>query len=337
LNNNPLVCICIPNYNNEATLSETLDSIVNQTYKNIIIKIFDNASTDNSIDILREYEKRYSNIKVFQNEKNIGGEANFTKCIENMEGEYSAIFHSDDVYLSTIVEEQVNALLQYDISAVFVNANQINFKGEYIGKQFYPPEFKNNDFISLTFDELFDLTLKYGNFLTCPSCMAETNIYKNKIKYWNGKDFNTSADLDVWFRFSQYKKIGLINKYLMSYRLSTESYSYNSARVRTKRHDLFLVLDYYINLRGEYNKMDYNLLILKDNTEIVFNKLVKKDYDINEYKLDVFNLKNIKSVIRNKRILKYYIFALIIKLVITTGLKNNNFAITLLCKIRFRK
>ena len=40
MNNQPLVCICIPNYNNEKTISETLDSLVNQTYKNIIIKIF---------------------------------------------------------------------------------------------------------------------------------------------------------------------------------------------------------------------------------------------------------------------------------------------------------
>ena len=38
MNNQPLVCICIPNYNNEKTISETLDSLVNQTYKNIIIK-----------------------------------------------------------------------------------------------------------------------------------------------------------------------------------------------------------------------------------------------------------------------------------------------------------
>lgn len=61
----PLVCICIPNYNNEKTIAETLDSLLNQTYKNIIIKVFDNASIDKSRQIIEMYASRYPNIHVF--------------------------------------------------------------------------------------------------------------------------------------------------------------------------------------------------------------------------------------------------------------------------------
>ena len=129
MSSNPLVCICIPNYNNEKTIAETLDSLIAQTYDNIIIKVFDNASTDSSIEILNEYSRKHHNIHVYKNEKNIGGEANFTKCIENMEGEYSAIFHSDDVYFSTIIEEQV-ALLHDNKDIVAVSTNALRLNGD---------------------------------------------------------------------------------------------------------------------------------------------------------------------------------------------------------------
>lgn len=49
------------------------------------------------------------NIQIFQNETNIGGEANFTKCIQNLEGEFGA----DDLYTSTMVAEQVQFLTKY--------------------------------------------------------------------------------------------------------------------------------------------------------------------------------------------------------------------------------
>ena len=337
MNKNPLVCICIPNYNNENTISETLDSIINQTYKNIIIKVFDNASTDESINILRKYENNHSNIQVFQNDTNIGGEANFTKCIQNMEGEYSAIYHADDVYMPTIIEEQVNALSSNDISAIFVNANQINENGVIIGKQFYPTEFTDKNFLKLNFNELFYLTLKYGNFLTCPSCMAKTSIYKIEIKSWNGNDFHTSADLDVWLRFSQNKEIGIINRCQMNYRLSTSSYSYSNAKLRTKRHDLFLVLNFYMKKLSMEKNNYYNLLLLKDNSEIVFNKLMKQEFNLDSYYLDIFNINNFINAVNNKRLFKYYLFAISLKLLIAIGLKKNNYFLGLLYKIRFKK
>jgi len=337
LSNQSLVCICIPCYNNESTILLTLDSILNQSYKNVIIKVFDNASTDGSLAILKAYEKQHKNIKVFQREVNIGAEANFTACIQNMEGDYSAIFHSDDIYSPGIIEEEVKALEDNDISAVFVNAKQIDVDNEVIGSQFLPPEFNGKYFFELEFEELFGLTLKYGNFLTCPSCMAKTEVFKDTIKAWNGKDFKSSADLDIWFRFSRFKKIGVINKYLMNYRLTTSSYSYRNAQLRTVRHDLFLVLDHYIKKSSKRYGHDYNLLILKDNSEIIFNKMLKKEYSIGKYKLDVFNLNNFIRAINNKRILKFYLFAFVLRVSIILGLNKNSLFQNILYKIRFRK
>lgn len=63
INKQPLVSILIPNYNYAKYLQHCLDSVVNQTYKNIEIIIQDNASTDNSYEIMLEYQKNILKVK----------------------------------------------------------------------------------------------------------------------------------------------------------------------------------------------------------------------------------------------------------------------------------
>ncbi len=323
MNSKPLVCICIPSYNNENTISETLGSILNQTYKNIIIKIFDNASTDASIEIIKEYENKYNNIQLFKNEKNIGGEANFTKCIEGLEGDYGAIYHADDIYESIIVETQVKYLSKNDISAVFVRADLIDDNGNNIGEQFFPKELKNKSYHQFDFNQLFTLILKYDNFLITPSVMAKVDIYKNKIKSWNGTKFKTSADLDVWLRFSEVKEIGLITDKLMSYRLSTASFSYRTKFSRVVTRDMFLVIGHYLNKYNDYGfeKSDYEFLKFKDNLLITGNKILNKN-DVLSSEISLFNFRVFSKIFFNQQKFKIYLYGIFLKIFIALG-KNN--------------
>ena len=57
----PLVCICIPHFNYKNTISQTLDTLLKQTYQNIIIKVFDNVSNDGSWEIIIGYAGRCRN------------------------------------------------------------------------------------------------------------------------------------------------------------------------------------------------------------------------------------------------------------------------------------
>lgn len=321
--NKPLVCICIPNYNNEKTISETLDSLLNQTYKNIVIKIFDNASTDNGMIILKSYQAKYDNIHVFQNEANIGGEANFTRCIENMGGEFGAIFHADDLYDSTMVEIQVNYLLANDISAVFVRAKLINEHSKNIGEQFFPSELTKEKYYEFDFENLFPLILKYDNFLITPSVMARVDIYQNQIKAWSGEKFKTSSDLDVWLKFSEIKKVGLITDKLISYRMSPASYSYRIKYNRFERRDMFLVIDYYLeNYKNKsFNLPDYEFLKFKDQLLIV-NNLILNDKTVDTKMIQLLNTSVLQKVFLDKQKFKIYCFAIIIKLLIYLNLKQ---------------
>ena len=106
-NKQPLVSICIPTYNVEKTIAETLNSIIDQTYKNLEIVISENASTDNTLSLLDKFND--PRIKIYRTSKTIIAEQNFSRCIELATGDYIAIFHADDLYNSNMVEKQVQA------------------------------------------------------------------------------------------------------------------------------------------------------------------------------------------------------------------------------------
>ncbi|WP_232473267.1 glycosyltransferase family 2 protein [Brachyspira sp. SAP_772] len=93
------VSVVIPVYNVEPYLRECLDSVINQTLKEIEIICIDDRSTDNSYQILEEYAKKDSRIRIFQNEKNSGAGKSRNKGINNSKGEYIGFIDSDD-YIS---------------------------------------------------------------------------------------------------------------------------------------------------------------------------------------------------------------------------------------------
>jgi hypothetical protein len=127
------------------------------------------------------------------------------------------------------------------------------------------------------------LTFKYGNFITCPSVLVKTQAYLENIKVWNGGQFKTSADLDVWLRLAKVGDLVAIRKKLIRYRVADASFSYRIAKVRVARHDIFLVLDQYKNAE---NINDYNFLILKDQAIRSLNIIRSKKYDV-EFPSDI--------------------------------------------------
>lgn len=314
IDNSPLVCICIPCYNNENTVIDTLNSIHEQTYKNLIVKIFDNGSTDASVLLIKEWVLDKTGFHLFENGTNIGAEQNFNKCFDNAEGKYLAVFHSDDVYHNDIVEKQVAFLEKNkNCSAVSTLARRIDGKGNLLPKPNYPQVFLDKDITQYDFDNLLKLTLEYGNLITCPSVMARTEIIQNKIKNWRFDHFATSSDLDVWLRLAKEGGFGVIKEYLMSYRSSEASYSFRTQK-DTKINDLYLVLDFHLaenpdaaknsDLIWSYN-FKYNQNVFLAN----IRKMLLGQDDFFSYRALGFNLK----LSYFKYLLKKSIIPLIIK------------------------
>lgn len=100
----PKVSIIIPVYNVEEYLKECLDSVINQTLKDIEIVCVNDCSTDNSLDILEEYAKNDGRIVIIQNEKNSGLSYSRNVGIKAAQGEYIQFLDSDDYLLEDTVE-----------------------------------------------------------------------------------------------------------------------------------------------------------------------------------------------------------------------------------------
>lgn len=113
----PKVSVIIPIYNAEKYLSECLDSVVNDNLKEIEIVCIDNDSTDNSLQILKEYASNDSRIKIIKNENNLGIFANRAKGVLAARGKYILHLDSDDELLPNIVEKvyEIAEIEQADI------------------------------------------------------------------------------------------------------------------------------------------------------------------------------------------------------------------------------
>ena len=274
---NKQVTICVPTFNSEQTLAATLNSLLGQSYSNIKIIVFDNCSTDNTLGVVRELQRNHKNLEVIESAFNIGAEGNFTRCMQVSDSDYTAIFHADDIYLKDMIEEQVRILEKGQHVAVATHALTIDMNENVTGERFIPVELGGDEFSTLSFKKLLNLTFKYGNFITCPSVLIKSDILKNQIKRWKGAEYKTSADLDVWLRLSKIGDIAFIPKAFMKYRVAEASISFNLKKVRVARHDLFLVLDEYLDNASSEDKKGYEFLALKDSGLRLFNLLRSKN------------------------------------------------------------
>ena len=107
----PKVSIIVPVYNEEEYVSTCLISLINQTLDDIEIILIDDNSTDNSLNILLDYAKKYPNIKVYHNEKNIGQGASRNRGLSLATGEYIGFVDSDDYIRNTMYEDMYKAVL----------------------------------------------------------------------------------------------------------------------------------------------------------------------------------------------------------------------------------
>ena len=103
-----LVSIIMPSYNTGKYISESIESVIAQTYKKWELIIVDDCSNDLTIKVVQKYLKEYSNIFFIQLEKNSGAAAARNKGIEEAQGEYIAFIDSDDLWEKNKFECQIN-------------------------------------------------------------------------------------------------------------------------------------------------------------------------------------------------------------------------------------
>ncbi|MCS6757708.1 MAG: glycosyltransferase family 2 protein [Candidatus Devosia euplotis] len=316
----PLVCICVPTFNSETTIAQTLQSILAQTYDNMVVHVVDNCSTDATLDVVRGFAD--PRIAVHENSVNVGGEGNFNRCIALATGEFTALFHADDVYEPEMVERQV-AFFKANPTAggVFTQARLIDQVSAEIGVLNLPADLCDTGPL-YDFPRIFKAVLKYSNFMICPSFMARTTVYQNDIVRWRGELFASSADLDVWLRVLERHPCGILPEHLMNYRISRQQWS-AGVRNNTGRADFFLVTDHYLAkpevaaLLNDDDKSNVERLERRDRAMRAVNTLIAGDTESAQtLSAGLFSLAGIRNAFQNRRDLLTLVLGTLVNLAV---------------------
>lgn len=270
-NKDVLVSICIPTYNNANYIGKTLDSLINQTHTNIEIIVNDNASTDNTREVVLEKQQQDDRIIYNRNEENLGYVGNIKAAVAIARSEYLAIFHSDDIYDDTIIEKELALLLENDNRAA-VMTNLKSFYGEDlttlhdhpIYDRFTKLRIYNKKLNAFTggLKEFGPIFAEFGNIFVCPTLLCRKSVYLETEGYTN--EYPSNEDFDLWIKIlKKGYEIGMLYEPLLKYR-----------HTATQGSALY-------SKSGEMDAM-YRVLedFKQDNEELFQNKEVLKAYNI---------------------------------------------------------
>lgn len=181
MNSQELVSIIVPVYNTESYLEKCLNSILNQTYKNIEVIIIDDGSTDNSYKILQEFQNKDKRIILLQQDNSGQGVAR-NKGIEVSKGKYIFFVDSDDKVTENMVEEMVLEIekTNSDFSS-FLIAFEDSKSQKIYKKKFNSTILKNEEIYQNTL-EIKDIFSVPWNKIYKRKFLVDNEIYFPKIK-----------------------------------------------------------------------------------------------------------------------------------------------------------
>lgn len=228
---NPLVSIIMPAYNAERFIGESIESVINQTYKNWELLVINDFSNDSTKDIIEDYCKKDKRIKLLEQEKNKGVVKARNRGINESKGKYIAFLDSDDLWKNNKLEIQIRYMEANRIYMTYTGYSYISESGNFI-KEIYIPK-KLNYKQALKGNQIGCLTVvinksKIGNF-EMPNLKHEDyatwlSILKNDIvahgilenlaKYRKVNNSVSSNKLKTiiwtWKIFRKNEKIGIV-------------------------------------------------------------------------------------------------------------------------------
>ena len=258
------VSICVPFYNREKYLGETIKSILDQTYKDFELILIDDCSSDNSYKLAQSFTD--PRIKLFRNFEKLGAPENFNRCIELAKGELIAIYHSDDIYEKTIVEEEAFQFQNHPrLGAVFAMAHSIDSIDNIIGELYLDKKFKGRDHIDfrMFFHSYFESD---KGSLVCPTAMIPRKVY-DEIGMYDSKNYQCTFDYDLYFRILEKYPIKILEKKLIKYRIHDEQDTKKLKKKGIEPQEFYKLFNKFSRSPLLINKVDSRLFKLLKKSE----------------------------------------------------------------------
>jgi glycosyltransferase involved in cell wall biosynthesis len=211
---NPSVTIYITNYNYGAYLEQAIQSVLNQTFTDYELIIIDDGSTDDSKDIIGQYQKQKNVYTVFQENRGLNASNNIALNLSR--GKYIIRLDADDYFVPQAIELMVSELNRnQDHALVFPDYYHVDEKGNII------EEIKRHDFTN-------DVSL-YDQPAHGACTMIRTEILKSIGGY--DEEFNRQDGYDIWLKISRLYSVKNISLPLFYYRQHQKSITKNEDKL----------------------------------------------------------------------------------------------------------
>lgn len=221
----PFFSIITPVYNCEKTLYQTLDSILSQTFEDYELVLVNDFSSDDTINIINDYKKKFKQITIINNIKNIGVAESRNIGIKNAAGIYIAFLDGDDIWMPDKLEKQKSLIENTNCDICCTSYDFIDENSQKIKNTYVVPEYID-----------YEILLKQ-NYIGC-----STAVVKRELLLKNPMDKNYQhEDYALWLKLSRNgAKIIGIKEPLVKYRILNSSRSYNKSKAAKGRMSIYI-------------------------------------------------------------------------------------------------
>lgn len=319
-----LVSVIIPVYNSEKYIKKCLDSVLNQSFKDIEIIVIDDGSTDNS----REIINRYSDDRIVKEFISNGGVSNARNLgIKKAKGKYIMFLDSDDYIENDTVESLYNYARKTNVDFIRFNGYIESERGHFSKLEF---PIKNGEIIDSndSTDRIIDIFNNVNNSMRCYTPLLfiknkEIKMFDKNLKYLEDKVFYLENILSN-------KRVLFLNETFYYYTYNSNSKTKNIDKFCESFYDMINSRENLIKITSKYDypsiKIDesYCTLILsridylaRNTSYSIFRNDLKKIINDNDIFKHIFmqsylNLSKLKKIeyqlLRKKRIFELYVF-----------------------------
>jgi len=222
----PRVSVVMAVHNGGAYLREAIESILAQTWRDFEYIIIDDASTDDSREVINTYRKADARIRLISNPSNLGLTRSLNVGLKNSLGEYVARQDADDVSLPNRLRRQVEWLdTNSSIGLLGTGYHVIDTQGEVIATERLPCS---------------DVVLRWTSLFHNPLCHTSVMARRVLLNSVGGYDeqWRYGQDYELWTRMLDVSRVGNLNAVLVSYRSHPHAVSAQQARMQQNAADI---------------------------------------------------------------------------------------------------
>lgn len=294
--------VLLATYNGEKYLKELLDSILIQTYSNIRIVICDDCSNDNTVLILKEYQRRDNRIVIYENAKNIGSDKTFEFLLKKVESEYYMFADQDDVWNKDKIELTFKKLIDEDADLVFTDLEVVNHELKTIDKSFNRLK-KYNYKINKCIKNGYDLEILYNTITGC-TILSKSSWINDILPFPENK--NILYDYWIGLIISLKGKVAYLNMPTIKYRQHVDN-QVGSSRYVEKLNNFETIRNHLIDLRIQNFStfLSNKNLFTKEQNELNKKALEYYMMIVNKKNINLKNLSTFNRLYKNERISFY--------------------------------